>query len=422
MTDQILKSWGRIQHANQEVVSIDSRNELLIPKIPVSKTWLPYGNGRSYGDSCLNSGGVALKTGKLNRFISFDPSNGILICEAGVLLSEILNLIVPQGWFLPVTPGTRFVTVGGAIANDVHGKNHHVTGTFGSCIRSFELQRSDSQRLICSEQQNSDFFAASIGGLGLTGIIIWAEIQLRRIRSPWIEFESIRYESLAEFFDLCEESDKDYEYTVSWVDCAGTGKRLGRGLFVRGNHAPIGQGQAQYHPKIRTFPFVPPISMINSITLKAFNALYYRKQIAKKIRSIQHYQPFFYPLDEVLEWNRMYGPKGFYQYQCVVPTHVSKEATTELLKEIAKSGMGSFLAVLKLCGNKSSPGMLSFPLPGVSLALDFPNRGQVLHHFFIGWIQSLQQVMAVCIRQKMAECQEACFDKVIAVGRNLPIL
>lgn len=382
MSKQVLTSWGRVLRVEQDVVALASRFDSL-PKQPVdSPTFLPYGNGRSYGDSCLNSGGVALKSRTLDRFITFDPGTGALSCEGGVLLSDILRLVVPQGWFLPVTPGTRFVTVGGAIANDVHGKNHHVAGTFGRHIRRFELLRSNGQRLLCSDTEDTDYFAATIGGLGLTGLITWAEIQLRRIGNPWIDAETIRHESLDEFFALCEESDRDYEYTVSWVDCTGKGKRLGRGLFMRGNHAPAGAISGKYTPTTRTFPFVPPVSMVNSLTLKAFNTAYYHKQIQQKTRQVQHYEPFFYPLDGILEWNRMYGPKGFYQYQCVVPTQYGREAISELLKEIAQSGMGSFLAVLKVCGNVESPGMLSFPLPGLSLALDFPHRGEELHQLF----------------------------------------
>lgn len=382
MPKEIFTSWGRVLKLEHEVVALSNRFDEL-PKISQgSSTFLPYGNGRSYGDSCLNAGGTILKTAALDRFIAFDPETGILRCESGVLLSEILRLIVPQGWFLPVTPGTRFVTVGGAIANDVHGKNHHVSGTFGRHVRQLELLRSDSQRLICAATEHPDYFAATIGGLGLTGLVTWAEIQLRRIGNPWIDAETIRFESLDEFFSLCEESDWDYEYTVSWVDCAGKGKRLGRGLFMRGNHAPADSMPANYSQKTRTFPFTPPVSLINSITLKAFNSAYYHKQISRELRHTQHYEPFFYPLDGMLEWNRMYGPKGFFQYQCIVPSQNGEEVIAELLGEIAASGMGSFLAVLKICGDAASPGMLSFPMKGVSLALDFPNRGEKLEHLF----------------------------------------
>lgn len=381
MNTQIVSSWGRILKVEQPVFACIDRFAKL-PQLSPTLSYLPYGNGRSYGDSCLNAGGVAINARPLQHFIEFDPEQGILRCEAGVLLAEILQLIVPQGWFLPVTPGTRFVTVGGAIANDVHGKNHHVTGTFGCHVRSLELLRSDGQRLVCSPNQQTDFFNATVGGLGLTGLITWVELQLRRIRSPLIMAETVRYAGLDEFFALCAESDHDYEYTVSWVDCASAGKRLGRGLFMRGNHAPIGDEPHSFVSKTKTFPIVPPISLVNSLTLKAFNTLYYHKQLQKITRQRQHYEPFFYPLDGLLEWNRMYGPRGFYQYQCVIPTATGRAAITELLQEIARSGMGSFLAVLKVCGDKPSPGMLSFPLPGVSLALDFANRGEKLHKLF----------------------------------------
>ncbi len=374
-----LSSWGRCFNTEQTVVRRLDRAEAL-PE--TEQTLLPYGNGRSYGDSCLNAGGLALKTLAMDRLIAFDVHTGLLRCDAGVLLADILRLVVPQGWFLSVTPGTRFVTVGGAIANDVHGKNHHVTGTFGCHVRQFELLRSDGERLHCSPEEHANYFAATIGGLGLTGLITWAELQLRRIGNPWLDVETVRYESLSEFFELCAVSDADYEYTVSWVDCSGQGKRLGRGLFMRGNHAPLGAMPGKHSTSTHTFPFVPPLSLVNALSLKAFNTVYYHKQLAKKTRETQHYEPFFYPLDGLLEWNRMYGPHGFYQYQCVMPTATGEVATTALLKEIAQSGMGSFLAVLKVCGDRASPGLLSFPMPGISLALDFPNRGEPLHNLF----------------------------------------
>lgn len=382
MAKEVLTAWGRILKSEQDVFMLSSRSDALPAPFEPSQTLLPFGNGRSYGDSCLNAGGGAIKTRALDHFISFDHSTGVLTCEAGVLLSEILELVVPQGWFLPVTPGTRFVTVGGAIANDVHGKNHHVTGTFGCHVRRFELVRSNQQRLLCSPTENTEYFSATIGGLGLTGLITWAEVQLRRIANPWLTTETIRYDSFDDFFDLSEESDQDYEYTVSWIDCSGKGKRLGRGLFMRGNHAPSGAQAAMYSPKTKRFPFVPPVSMVNPLTLKAFNTLYYHKQFTRVTNQIQHYEPFFYPLDGILDWNRLYGPKGFYQYQCVIPTSSGKAAIADMLKQIADSGMGSFLAVLKVCGDRPSPGMLSFPMGGVSLALDFPNCGTSLHRLF----------------------------------------
>jgi hypothetical protein len=200
--------------------------------------------------------------------------------------------------------------------------------------------------------------------------------------SPWMDVETIRYRSLTEFFELCTQSDQDYEYTVSWVDCAGTGKNLGRGLFMRANHAPVDCQSPCYQTKTRTFPFVPPVSLVNKLSLNVFNMAYYHKQSSDQTRMIQHYEPFFYPLDGLLQWNRMYGPKGFYQYQCILPLGSGEQAIGKLLAEISQSGMGSFLAVLKVCGDLPSVGLLSFPQKGVSLALDFPNQGARLQQLF----------------------------------------
>ncbi|MBT8440504.1 MAG: FAD-binding oxidoreductase [Gammaproteobacteria bacterium] len=340
------------------------------------KPILPFGNGRSYGDVCLNEGGILLDCRHMDRFISFDTEAGILRCEAGILLFEILQLTVPSGWFLPVTPGTQFVTVGGAIANDVHGKNHHKAGTFGRYVRCFELLRSDGKRTICSKDENTDFFKATIGGLGLTGVITWVEIQLHHINNPYIDQEVIRYRNLDEFFALARESDQAYEHTVAWVDCLAKGKQLGRGLFIRGNYTEHIEGKLSKPSTMRlTFPVDPPFALINGLTLKVFNSLYYRKQWSKRVKSMVYYEPFFYPLDAIYAWNKLYGSKGFFQYQCAVPTDQMKDAIREILERIGKAGIGSFLAVLKLFGDKPSPGLLSFPMPGATLALDFPNNG-----------------------------------------------
>ncbi|HUM90212.1 MAG TPA: FAD-binding oxidoreductase [Candidatus Competibacter sp.] len=366
-------SWGRYPRTRQATIRCHDRHAAL-PVI--ERLLLPYGNGRSYGDSCLNEGGALLHTRGLDRFIIFDPTTGVLRCEAGILLSEILELIVPQGWFLPVTPGTRFVTVGGAIANDVHGKNHHRAGTFGAWIRGFELLRSDGSRRRCSPTENPDWFAATVGGLGLTGLITWAEIQLRRIANPWIASETIRFGGLEEFFAVSAASDRDYEYTVAWLDCTSRGAALGRGLFMRGNHAPALCAARPRSPVGRlTVPFTPPLSLVNHWSLKAFNTLYYHRQRAEITRSITHYAPFFYPLDSVLAWNRIYGRRGFLQYQCAIPHAHGPAAIRGMLEHITRSGMGSFLAVLKVFGEIPAVGQLSFPRPGVTLALDFPNQG-----------------------------------------------
>lgn len=367
------QSWGRYPQVNQALVSITDRHAEL-PTLPGSL--LPHGNGRSYGDSCLNEGGTLLHTRPMDRFMSFEPRTGVLECEAGVLFSEILDLVVPQGWFLPVTPGTKFVTVGGAIANDVHGKNHHKAGTFGSHVLELELLRSDGNRRTCSPQQHSEWFAATIGGLGLTGLITRAKVQLRRVAGPWMVGEVHRFEDLPGFFRLSQESDQDYEYTVAWIDCASQGKALGRGLFTRANHAPAHPDSRPNAPlRHLRVPLTPPISLINPLSLRAFNTLYYHRQRESVSRITSHFEPQFYPLDGIGDWNRIYGPRGFMQYQCVVPPDESPGCMETLVKTIAASGQGSFLAVLKQFGKIPSPGMLSFPRPGATLALDFPNRG-----------------------------------------------
>lgn len=363
-------SWGRYPRARQQIVPLHWRDAAL-PS--VEGTVLAYGNGRSYGDVCLNDGGALLHTRGLDRYIEFDPDSGLLRCEAGVLFGEILDLVVPRGWFLPVTPGTRFVTVGGAIANDVHGKNHHVAGTFGEHVRCFELLRSDGQRIECSREKNADLYAATIGGLGLTGLIVWAEFQLLPIATSWMEQETLRFGHLGEFFALSADSERNYAYTVAWIDCAARGKAFGRGVFVRANHsaaAPATRTRRQHRLALH---FTPPFPLVNSLSVRAFNSLYFHR--AREGRATVHYEPYFYPLDAIAEWNRMYGPRGFLQYQCVVPPTASASAIADLLRAIAASGGGSFLAVLKVFGDRAPAGLLSFPRAGTTLALDFPNRG-----------------------------------------------
>lgn len=381
-----LQSWGRYPRVEQQVQAVAWRDQAL-PRVE-GGTILPYGKGRSYGDSCLNGGGTVLSTTLLDRFISFDPATGVLRCEAGVTLEEILRLVTWQGWFLPVTPGTKFVTVGGAIANDVHGKNHHRAGTFGRHVLRFELLRSDGQRLLCSPTENADWYRATIGGLGLTGLIVWAEVQLRRMSNPYILNETIRFRNLDEFFELSRASDADYEYVVAWVDCLRTGKSLGRGHFFRGNHAPP---QFDAVPLKRSHlsrrhglvvPFELPGWVLNPLTVRAFNFVYYHKQLRKRSEQLVHYDPFFYPLDSVHAWNRIYGRRGFLQFQCVVPFDRGDGAIRGILEEIGRSGLGSFLAVLKTFGDVPSPGMMSFPRPGVTLALDFANSGRKTHALF----------------------------------------
>ncbi len=296
-----------------------------------------------------------------------------MTCQSGVLFKDILDVCIPAGWLLPVTPGTQFVTVGGAIANDVHGKNHHVAGTFGNHVLEFELLRSNGDRLICSPNENSELYHATIGGLGLTGLILWASFRLARIPGNCVAAEHIKFENLTEYFELSDASNDNYQYSMAWTDCTAKGKRIGRGIFSRGNDAPKKLLEPSGLPL--AVPFELPISMINPLTLKAFNQLYANKQLVKHKHEFMTYRPFFYPLDGILFWNRVYGRKGFMQYQCVIPEN-ERDFMHEILKVVANSNSGSALAVLKTCGDVPSPGLMSFPMKGTSLALDFPFQGQ----------------------------------------------
>lgn len=374
--NRIYQSWGRVEDVEQEVHVLQSRHDAP-PPVMDSRNALPFGLGRSYGDSCLNDGGDLWVTPWMDKILSFDSEQGLLRCEAGMSLATILQWAVPRGWFLSVTPGTKFVTVGGAIANDVHGKNHHRAGTFGHHVTCLELLRSDGQRMLCSREENPEWFAATLGGLGLTGLITWAEFRLKRIDCPLIDSETLRFENLDHFFELAAESDASHEYTMSWIDCVAKGDKLGRGLFMRGNWlSGSGDGRAQRTPPSIPIPFNAPSRLLHPVVVQTFNALYYRKQRADQVRKPVPYDPFFYPLDRLLQWNRLYGSRGFYQYQCVVPFEHSREPIRDILRLIAESGQASFLAVLKLFGNQPSEGLLSFPRPGITLALDFANRGE----------------------------------------------
>ena len=366
-----VSSWGRLGSFEHEVISLSDRLQVAT-QLKATRAGIAHGMGRSYGDACLNPNGLLWKTINLDRFISFDENSGRLSCEAGVLLRDIQQLTIPRGWILPVTPGTQLVTVGGAIANDVHGKNHHVVGSFGDHIKWLKLIRTDGTVIECGPDLLSDWFAATLGGLGLTGVITEVDIQLRRVSGPWLNTETLPFANLNEFFQLADASEANWEHTVSWIDCVS---KNGRGLFMRGNPA---EGETHQKPKARklTMPFVPPFSLVNKLTLQPFNWAYFNLKKQQAGKAISHYEAFFYPLDNLLEWNRMYGPRGFYQYQCVVPRAVGSDAVQALLKEIAKSGEGSFLTVLKTFGNRQPLGMLSFPQPGVTLALDFPNKGK----------------------------------------------
>lgn len=368
------QSWGRYpKPSHRQVVPVRWRNEL--PDIEaIEGTVLPFGYGRSYGDSCLNNGGTLLDVSFLNNLLEFDAEKGLIRVEAGVSLAQLVEFLVPRGWFIPVSPGTKYVSVGGAIANDIHGRNHHRAGTFGCHVTRFELVRSSGERLLCSPTENVKIFKATIGGLGLTGLITWAEFTLKKIPSPLIDVERIRFDHIDEFYEL-DDASKDYEYTVSWVDSTTYGKNLGRGVYMRGEHydPPLdpNQSNGSWLPKVRV-PFNVPSMLLNTFSMKAFNTAYYLKSWQKVTRTIEHYDLYCYPLDKVLDWNRMYGERGLIQYQFVVPDE-DRTVIKDIMRDIAKSGESSIVTVLKRFSDVKSPGMLSFPRPGITLALDFAN-------------------------------------------------
>ncbi|WP_250480626.1 FAD-binding oxidoreductase [Caballeronia sp. GAOx1] len=370
-----LLSWGRYPRAPQQPYPLAWRDMAarVLRDTAAWGTTLPFGNGRSYGDSCLAASDRVVHMLPLDRFIGANWETGVVRAEAGVTLEQILQTAIPRGWMLPVTPGTKYATLGGAIANDVHGKNHHVRGTFGRHVNGITLLRSDGIEQYCSPTQNVDLFSATIGGLGLTGIITTAEIRLIPVRSSLMDVLSLRFANLDAFFSLSEELDAQHEYSVAWIDCLSRGAALGRGLFMVGDHSIHGKLEVDRRKK-RTVPVTPPFSVINGLTLRAFNELYFRRQRSDKVLSRIGYDSYFYPLDSLLHWNRIYGRAGFQQYQCVVPGDCSRDAIRDILHAISMSGSGSFLAVLKRCGDIASPGLLSFPMPGASLALDFPQH------------------------------------------------
>jgi FAD/FMN-containing dehydrogenase len=326
--------------------------------------------GRSYGDVCLNPDGPVLLTRGLRRFLSFDAETGVLRCEAGCTLGEVAEVALPRGFFPPVVPGTRFVTVGGAVANDVHGKNHHRAGTFGRHVRALELVRGDGTRLLCTPSSNAELFRATIGGLGLTGLITWVEVQLSAVPGAWMEVEALPFGTLEHFAELAEESDATHAYTVAWVDGLAQGGALGRGVFFRGNHTAGDGALAPPRTRFRV-PFDAPDALLSAPLLRAFNALY-RRWPRAGVRRMSAWK-FLHPLDAVGAWNRLYGARGLLQHQSVVP---GLEGVRALLAAAAQSGQGSFLTVLKTFADVPSPGLLSFPRPGWTLALDFPARGQ----------------------------------------------
>ena len=340
------------------------------------ETALPHGNGRSYGDTCLNDSGWLLTPQTAPRIHGFDAESGVLEADAGVLLCDVTRAVAPSGWFLPVTPGTQFVTLGGALANDVHGKNHHRRGTFGRWVESFDLARSDGVVLRCSPTENEAFFRATIGGLGLTGFVMRLRLRLMRVGSLSIEETTRRFDRLADYFEAAEEADARHEYAVAWIDSLAAGRSFGRGHLICGDHAAEGDRAGVARPPLASVPFTPPVSPLRGLGLRAFNEAYFRKAKAGTSRRTVPFDGFFYPLDRIGRWNRLYGPRGLHQHQSVVPLQGAEDHVRALMETALAHGQGSFLTVLKRFGAIESPGLLSFPREGYTLTLDFPDLGE----------------------------------------------
>lgn len=362
-----ITGWGKYPDINANIIR--PRTNGAVTELLTNRddfVGIARGLGRSYGDSSLHSNVVDLT--ELDHFLDFDEHAGTLTCAAGVSLEAIVKYFLPRGWFLPVTPGTKFVTVGGAIASDVHGKNHHLVGSFGDHVLSLRLITAEGETVTCTPTQNTALFAATLGGMGLTGVIIDAVIRLIPVPSSQIEETTIKAANLTEVLALFEEHGAS-TYSVAWIDCLATGDKLGRSLLMLGEHADTGQF---FPPKASALnvPCDMPAALLNRYSIQAFNTLYYHRAHKKLSRRLVHYEPFFYPLDGIHHWNRMYGKNGFTQYQFVLPKTAGREGMTTILNKIARSKRGSFLAVLKAFG-KGNDNYLSFPMEGYTLALDF---------------------------------------------------
>ena len=360
-----LMSWGMYPKIKSSVFKFD-KVETLKNIIAEHNNLIPYGNGRSYGDSALSENIINVKP--KDCFLGFDEEQGLLHVQAGVLLSEILEHFVPRGWFLKVTPGTKLITIGGAIASDVHGKNHHVEGCFSECVKEFQIMLADGEIVTCTKEETPDLWSSTCGGMGLTGVILDVKIYLKKINSRYIDQTTIKTKNLKETFAAFEEH-QDKPYSVAWIDCLAKDKEIGKCLLMVGDFRD--DGKLDYTlKKQKSIPFNFPSFALNNLSVRTFNWLYYGK--AKEGVSTQRVDidTFFYPLDAIGHWNRIYGKNGFTQYQFILPKERSYEGLEEILTAISDSGKGSFLAVLKLYG-KANENWLSFPIEGYSLALDF---------------------------------------------------
>jgi len=386
-----VSNWGKYPVAEAEVRSFSTVREALAE----TKDWedyIPRGLGRCYGDSALNE--RILSTTNYDRFLSFNAETGIITCQAGISFEEIIKVVVPAGWFLPVTPGTKYITLGGAIAADVHGKNHHSEGSFSRHLHALELMAPDGTIYKCSREENADIFWATCGGMGLTGVILNATFQLKSIETSYIVEDAIRVRNIHELFPLFEESLR-YTYSVAWIDCLAKGNDLGRGILLNGEHATLEDLETESQKEKPLFvagegklslPDLFPSFTINPLTTKAFNQVFYAKGNKDNHRHITDYDTYFYPLDGVLHWNRVYGKKGFAQYQFAIPPEGAYEALVKILEMISERQMPSFLTVLKYFGEQE--GMMSFPMKGYTLALDFPITGRLF-----AFLDELDQVV-----------------------------
>jgi FAD/FMN-containing dehydrogenase len=406
--NHLYRSWGLKEASNQEAFTLE-RQDFDLQKF--TKKILAFANGRSYGDICLNSNGIVLDTKNWNQFIDFDFENGYLKAYSGVLLSDILKLIIPKGWFLPVLPGTKYISLGGAIANDIHGKNHHHAGTFGLHLEEFEILKSNGERLICNASNNSDLFRATIGGMGLTGLIIWAKIKLKKITNSFLNLELIKFYSFEEFLNLSIDSDKKFEYTVAWIDSFANNSLELRGIFMRANHDTNHMNNQQAKIREYNLPFEIPFSLVNNFTTKIFNYLYFNKQISKKIITKIDYNSFFFPLDLVSNWNLLYGPKGFTQLQFVCPLKNINSLLDEVFGLITKYHLSSPLSVLKVFGAIQSPGLLSFPREGITLAMDFPSSNKNLELFLTEALKQIYKHEGIVYPAKDTHLEKSLFQE-----------
>ncbi|WPV64984.1 FAD-binding oxidoreductase [Chitinophaga sp. LS1] len=370
-----LANWG-----NYPIISCDETTFTQVDQvedmISSHSSIIARGNGRCYGDASLATNSIS--TLKFDKVLQFDTETGVFECQSGITLDQILRIVVPEGWFLPVTPGTKFITVGGAVASDVHGKNHHAEGSFSNHIIDMDVITGKKETLTCSKDKLPDLFWATCGGMGLTGIITRVKFGLKKVETAYIKQKQIKAKNLDELIRLFEEYNQ-YTYSMAWIDCLQKGDSFGRGILIVGEHATKEELNAQQQPAPLNLPEKRPLSVpfnfpsfaLNTLTVKAFNWLYYAKNTKREINNVIPYEPFFYPLDAILHWNRGYGKAGFVQYQFVLPLD-KKEGLVEILKRISDAGLGSFLAVLKVFGHQDD--LISFPRQGYTLALDFPVR------------------------------------------------